>query len=565
MAAAQLNHATMVPDLNASSQHSVKAMLIQKHLNELEKYQINKNADETNSDIDVDSPNDSGCDSRNNKRAHTPSEQGDSVTSTDESAPYCKMPRMIDVETIDNEQNEPLRAPAPSSNRNVFSIRNLIYTKDTSDSESAESEDSGNVNSSSGSHSPNSNPDDNCWRPDPAMLHRLKQELVQTLHTFVDTVVSDVVAKVATNYTDLNQRKSQKSKKKKNMKRKTSADSSNDSSNGSSQIGISEKSFSTGPSDLPTHPQQVITKFEPGTTPQLSQQLTPPSATNVPHLAPGAAQARLSPMPGAPMHSINQFGRQPTVNPIRPAPHHTVALQQQAALNAVRQNPLFLQRDQRQGLYPYLSSQGYPYGTSAPVNALLQQQDYRRSFLHIDPITGRIKNDDEYDHSIFGGAPQEGLTPHHLKKAKLMFFYCRYPSSNVLKTYFPDVKFNRATTSQLIKWFSNFREFFYIQIEKYARQALSEGITDPADLRVSRDCDMFKALNNHYNKTNEFEVPDEFLECSLTSLREFFTNIKEGRDADPSWKKAIYKIICKSDTEIPESFKSATFLTDVAH
>ena len=60
--------------------------------------------------------------------------------------------------------------------------------------------------------------------------------------------------------------------------------------------------------------------------------------------------------------------------------------------------------------------------------------------LHIDPITGRIKNEDDYDHSLFGGAPQEGLTPHHLKKAKLMFFYCRYPSSNVLKTYFPDVK-----------------------------------------------------------------------------------------------------------------------------
>ena len=50
------------------------------------------------------------------------------------------------------------------------------------------------------------------------------------------------------------------------------------------------------------------------------------------------------------------------------------------------------------------------------------------------------KNEDDYDHSLFGGAPQEGLTPHHLKKAKLMFFYCRYPSSNVLKTYFPDVK-----------------------------------------------------------------------------------------------------------------------------
>ena len=153
MAAAQLNHATMVPDLNASSQHSVKAMLIQKHLSELEKYQINKNADETNSDIDVDSPNDSGCEATRQavKRAHTPSDHGDSISSgTDESAPYCKLPRMIDVETIDaTDQSEALRAPAPSASRNVFSIRNLIYTKDTSDSESAESEDSGNVNSSS--------------------------------------------------------------------------------------------------------------------------------------------------------------------------------------------------------------------------------------------------------------------------------------------------------------------------------------------------------------------------------------------------------------------------------
>ena len=35
---------------------------------------------------------------------------------------------------------------------------------------------------------------------------------------------------------------------------------------------------------------------------------------------------------------------------------------------------------------------------------------------------------------------QEGLTPSHLKKAKLMFFYTRYPSSNVLKNFFPDVK-----------------------------------------------------------------------------------------------------------------------------
>jgi hypothetical protein len=49
------------------------------------------------------------------------------------------------------------------------------------------------------------------------------------------------------------------------------------------------------------------------------------------------------------------------------------------------------------------------------------------------------------------------LTPMHLRKAKLMFFWVRYPSSAVLKMYFPDIKFNKNNTAQLVKWFSNFR------------------------------------------------------------------------------------------------------------
>ncbi|KAJ6637219.1 Homeobox protein prospero [Pseudolycoriella hygida] len=48
------------------------------------------------------------------------------------------------------------------------------------------------------------------------------------------------------------------------------------------------------------------------------------------------------------------------------------------------------------------------------------------------------------------------LTPMHLRKAKLMFFWVRYPSSQVLKMYFPDIKFNKNNTAQLVKWFSNF-------------------------------------------------------------------------------------------------------------
>ncbi|XP_055669202.1 prospero homeobox protein 2 [Falco peregrinus] len=164
---------------------------------------------------------------------------------------------------------------------------------------------------------------------------------------------------------------------------------------------------------------------------------------------------------------------------------------------------------------------------------------------------------------VMDGAPftsthmQEALTPGHLKKAKLMFFFTRYPSSTLLKTYFLDVQFSRCITSQLIKWFSNFREFYYIQVEKFARQALLEGVMDAGTLRVSRDSELFRALNMHYNKGNDFEVPGRFLEVASLTLQEFFSAVRAGKDADPSWKKPIYKIISKLDSDIPEGFKAA--------
>ncbi|MGH0158178.1 UNVERIFIED_CONTAM: hypothetical protein FKN15_055689 [Acipenser sinensis] len=157
-------------------------------------------------------------------------------------------------------------------------------------------------------------------------------------------------------------------------------------------------------------------------------------------------------------------------------------------------------------------------------------------------------------------AIKEGLTPNHLKKAKLMFFYTRYPSSNVLKTFFPDIKFNRCITSQLIKWFSNFREFYYIQMEKFARQAIVDGVNNAKDLTVSRDSELFRALNMHYNKANDFQVPDRFLEVAEITLQEFFNAISMAKDTDPSWKKAIYKVICKLDSEAPEQLKSSNCL-----
>ncbi|NWU93530.1 PROX2 protein, partial [Upupa epops] len=153
---------------------------------------------------------------------------------------------------------------------------------------------------------------------------------------------------------------------------------------------------------------------------------------------------------------------------------------------------------------------------------------------------------------------QETLTPGHLKKAKLMFFFARYPSSTLLKTYFLDVQFSRCITSQLIKWFSNFREFYYIQVEKFARQALLEGVVDADTLQVSRDSELFHALNTHYNKGNDFEVPGHFLEVASLTLREFFSAVRAGKDSDPSWKKPIYKIIAKLDSDIPAGFKATS-------
>ncbi|XP_037331272.2 prospero homeobox protein 1-like isoform X2 [Pungitius pungitius] len=173
---------------------------------------------------------------------------------------------------------------------------------------------------------------------------------------------------------------------------------------------------------------------------------------------------------------------------------------------------------------------------------------------------------DMADISAYSGSTiQEGLSPNHLKKAKLMFFYTRYPSSNMLKIFFSDVKFNRCITSQLIKWFSNFREFYYIQMEKFARQSINEGVTASEELVVSRDAELFRALNMHYNKANDFEVPERFLDVSQVTLREFFNAIVAGKDADPSWKKAIYKVICKLDSEVPDVFKSPNCLQELLH
>ena len=50
------------------------------------------------------------------------------------------------------------------------------------------------------------------------------------------------------------------------------------------------------------------------------------------------------------------------------------------------------------------------------------------------------------------------------------------------------------------------REFFYIQMEKYARQAAADGCNHCEELVVNRDSELFRHLNLHYNRNNQIEV-----------------------------------------------------------
>jgi predicted kinase len=58
----------------------------------------------------------------------------------------------------------------------------------------------------------------------------------------------------------------------------------------------------------------------------------------------------------------------------------------------------------------------------------------------------------------------------------------------------------------LIAGFCVCSEFFYIQMEKYARQALAEGVKGVSDLVVTKDDELYRVLILHYNRNNQIEV-----------------------------------------------------------
>lgn len=43
-------------------------------------------------------------------------------------------------------------------------------------------------------------------------------------------------------------------------------------------------------------------------------------------------------------------------------------------------------------------------------------------------------------------------------------------------------------------------------MEKYAKEAVAKGIKNREEIIVTRDSELFKQLNQHYNRNNHFEV-----------------------------------------------------------
>ena len=56
-------------------------------------------------------------------------------------------------------------------------------------------------------------------------------------------------------------------------------------------------------------------------------------------------------------------------------------------------------------------------------------------------------------------------------------------------------------------------------MEKYARQALAEGVKNAEELMVNQDSELYRVLNLHYNRNNQIEVSEQATVTQTYHLR----------------------------------------------
>lgn len=125
-------------------------------------------------------------------------------------------------------------------------------------------------------------------------------------------------------------------------------------------------------------------------------------------------------------------------------------------------------------------------------------------------------------------------------------------------------------------------------MEKYARQAIAEGVKTAEEIKVSTESELYRVLNLHYNRNNQIEVrsvtfsscwlrlallndftfslqvPEHFRSVIEATLREFYKSLVAGKDQEQSWKKPIYKVIARMDQSVPDFFKSTNWMEQLA-
>lgn len=103
-----------------------------------------------------------------------------------------------------------------------------------------------------------------------------------------------------------------------------------------------------------------------------------------------------------------------------------------------------------------------------PVPSISSDYNFTTGPVHTSPGGGyyrdrvcgprtKVTEDGTATGCLLGSGSADNLTANHLRKAKLMFFFQRYPTSSTLRQFFPDVKFNRHNNAQLIKVIKRFK------------------------------------------------------------------------------------------------------------
>uniref|UniRef100_A0A095BZ55 Homeobox protein prospero n=1 Tax=Schistosoma haematobium TaxID=6185 RepID=A0A095BZ55_SCHHA len=97
------------------------------------------------------------------------------------------------------------------------------------------------------------------------------------------------------------------------------------------------------------------------------------------------------------------------------------------------------------------------------------------------------------------------------------------------------------------------REFYYIQMEKYARVAISEGIRIADEIHVTIESEIYRALNLHYNRNQQ-------LEALISNTLVMFVRLCSHNSS----LQAIKLYSCQMDQPVPEFFKSPNWMDQLA-